>query len=502
MRPWRRHAGSLLVVVAFFLAASLPLAGLLLGFENPSLEKRSLSPLPELLTDGKPNLRLTREFEDYYADHFAFRSYLVTAYHRLNQALLGQSGSGKVLSGRDGWLFFGETLPDFLAEPVLTDAGLRRLALVLSLQKEYLDSLGIEFLFAVAPNKNSLYGDRMPDRYRPVRPMNSLALWLASPLSAAAGDVDLLTPLREAVAGSDTPLYHRTDSHWNNLGARVAYQVLMAAAAETAPEDFAYDDYSGVAYETRTDWEGDLAVMLSPSGVEPEDQQYFDIPQAYRTLRPMRSLEDLRIDTRRLRPLGDGKGLDLLMFRDSFANALIPLLANQFDTATFSREVPYDYRDIDPDTLDLVLVEIVERNLSDLLDRAPVLPAPWRTLPEGADGAAARDLRLEALSVTVSDGWRKVTGRIGGDPETLDTVGRILIGLSDAAGVIRYVEAFPIDETGDAAGPAGPAGKTPGEAAGLTAWLPAEDAANLRIVRILYEMGDAWGSLEADLVLP
>lgn len=506
------HGWALLYISLFLIVCMTPLLGLLTGYENPNLEKRSLAPLPALMADGRPNLALPRNFEDYYADHFAFRSWLISGYNSLNQTVLAQSGNKKVIAGKDRWLFFAETLPDYLAMPTLSPAQLSRLATILSLQQEVLSAKGIDFYFVVAPNKNSIYGEYMPDRFKPVQASSNLDLWLASPYRYEVSTIDLLTPLRQAAASATEPIYHKTDSHWNNLGARIACQVILAEIARQAP-GFAYEDYQMSPYTTRTDWQGDLAAMLYPSGVQLEKQYYFDIPEAYRTLKPMRSLEDLLIQTSQKAGSAESgmqqeRPLRLLMFRDSFANALIPFLANSFSAATFTREIPYNYSTIDQDKPDVVILEIVERNLPNLLQRAPILLAPERTMPEAAaragfsaDNQKDSSPRLAQLTAEPGKIGLKISGRLMGEQAALDAIGPIYLGLAGEDARIRYFEAFPVDETGQASA-TGLAGMEPG-VLGLTAYLP--DSAwtsGLQPAQVWLQSSGQWQRLDCEITLP
>ena len=109
--------------------------------------------------------------------------------------------------------------------------------------------------------------------------------------------------------------------------------------------------------------------MLYPSMDIMDEQVVFDLAGDYRTRRPMRSLEDLLIQTDN----DNGQNVDVLMFRDSFANALIPFLSESLRTITYSRTVPYDYG-LMTDETDIVFIEIVERNLEVLLQGTPQMP--------------------------------------------------------------------------------------------------------------------------------
>lgn len=61
------------------------------------------------------------------------------------------------------------------------------------------------------------------------------------------------------------------------------------------------------------------------------------------------------------------------MFRDSFANALVPILSDSFGKVNYSRVFPYDYRKVETQSPDEVIIEIAERNINWLLQSTPIL---------------------------------------------------------------------------------------------------------------------------------
>ena len=67
-----------------------------------------------------------------------------------------------MILGSDGWLYFSDTLPDYMGQG-MSDAELRYLANDLALMQEYIESQGKQFAFTIAPNKNSIYPEHMPD---------------------------------------------------------------------------------------------------------------------------------------------------------------------------------------------------------------------------------------------------------------------------------------------------------------------------------------------------
>jgi hypothetical protein len=275
----------------------------------------------------------------------------------------------------------------------LSDNEIARLAKTLAIQQSWLESRGVPFVFTIAPNKNSLYGQYMPDRYI-VSDVPSNAKKLGEALKE--NGVNYVN-LFDALGGGSVQLYHKLDTHWNNTGALTAANALLARVRELNA-DFVYAPYNLDRYDVETSWQGDLSDMLYPSASLLDVQHIYDIDKRYRGR--FQSPEDIFIET----TCGTGS-LDLLMMRDSFTNALILPLSNTFASVTYSRAVPYDYTLLTEET-DIVIMEIAERNLPNLIAQAPVMPAPYAALPNVVQQA---DMEV-SLSVEDEEDFIRLSG--------------------------------------------------------------------------------------------
>ena len=103
--------------------------------------------------------------------------------------------------------------------------------------------------------------------------------------------------------------------------------------------------------------------MLYPKGTAREAQQIYETTFSY--VREPRTAEDILIQTTNP-AASNGR---LLLYRDSFGNALHPFLAEDFREATITRQMPYPFDGVQAG--DTVIVEIVERNLENLLKYPP-----------------------------------------------------------------------------------------------------------------------------------
>lgn len=335
-------------------------------------EKRVLTKKPKLFEDGKPNLNFFTQLNDYFSDNFAFRLEMVHINELIYTVALKHSTNEQVIFGKSGWLYFNETIADYTGMTALSDGQVERIATVLTLQSEYLKSKGVQYIFTVAPNKNTIYPQFMPTRFvKSSRP--SVLDKLADALTIRQIHY---SDLKKALLSENTHkyLYHKTDTHWNDLGARVAANSIMQDIKKLLPE-FNFNDSKNVAtVETKS--AGDLKTMLFPLSKSSDDgYTSLALDSLYTVKRPFRSAEDAKITT-----TSDVNLTRLMMFRDSFGNAIIPFLSNNFGYVHYSREYPVNFSDLDAHSPDIVVYEIAQRNVPKLLNKAPLMPAIKRQI--------------------------------------------------------------------------------------------------------------------------
>lgn len=351
-----------------------------------SVGNEQLAEMPALLDeDGKFNQNVLNEFSDYFADHFGFRHEMITLNDQLTGTIVRDLDSSSVLLGKDGWLFYKSTVEDYTGTELFTPRQSYAAAHVLQLMQEYCEANGIQFCFTVAPNKNSLYGSQMPARY-PAAQTHNIELLKQQLTRQNVRYADLFGTLSDP-AGEQ--LYYSLDSHWNMQGAQLAAQTLLQELKGTAPD---FDAYKTGQTTPHT---GDLYEMVYPSGKATEADAEYAFGYAYDE--KFRSADDITIHTENPEETGS-----IFVYRDSFGINLHPFLAQSYGKACFSRNMPYRMSAVAGEQPDVLLVEIVERNLNWLAERAPELPAPERQDIRAADSgntvpAARKDGNMEGF---------------------------------------------------------------------------------------------------------
>ncbi len=344
--------------------------------QDSSAEKRRLSEMPSVISDdGGLNTAFFGEFDTWFSEHFAFRQQLVNADNRLKTALLRTSPDPDVVCGSDGWLYYGDTVDDFLNIRQLSKRSISNIAHDLRLVNDYCSANGMKFIFTCVPNKNSMYPEHMPLNYVPSDGPDNYSM-LSGALADSGFYCDMSSVLNSAA--SSIPLYHKTDTHWNNLGAFVAYNGLMTAAGKD-PLPVGFD------WSSAHDHRGDLAEMLYPAEAPKEQQVYSAYDFTYSYTSNFHALDDVIIDT-----ACDGRNGSLLMFRDSFGEAILKYMAESYGNAEFSRAVPYKLSGRSDNPPDTVIIEIVERNLPNLQKNAPVMEAPAAVMPDNVTVSAEK----------------------------------------------------------------------------------------------------------------
>lgn len=376
--------------VAVFAVLLLPFVGMLWAPTDESVENRELASWP-VLFDEEAGLNgdILSQMGDYFSDHFAYRVPMIDAGAHLYAGLFGVSTADTVVVGDGGWLYYAGTLNDYQNRAPLRAGEARNIAHNLRMLQDYCEERGASFAFTVAPDKNSLYGEAMPFYY-PGVPSDDMAL-LADQLQATGVNyVDLFAPL----AAADERLYFFRDSHWTEKGALAAHDLLAEAGG------FATTGIVAENLQERDDYTGDLAGMLYPLSPDPEPNWYApginDGSGATGTLRSGsawsfvegESVEDATVVTEpadeAFAPTAEANG-GLLMFRDSFGNSLIPYLACEFSSATFSKKLPYNALLVEEEEPSAVIVERAQRHVDLFAQQAPLMVCPSFDLPEDAD---------------------------------------------------------------------------------------------------------------------
>lgn len=171
-------------------------------------------------------------------------------------SLFGKSGNPEILVGRNNFLFEVirednnyNYLRDFLGEYAYDEESLANIYNFLMLRKRAYENQGVEYIVAVIPNAQTVYGENMPAFIRSSG--GTTRLTQLSEYMRTKGEVTFIN-LTDALkaAKSAGVLYNNTENTLNSLGEYFVYQALYQVLPESVKAGTQMIEFSGVTFYT------------------------------------------------------------------------------------------------------------------------------------------------------------------------------------------------------------------------------------------------------------
>jgi len=273
---------------------------------------------------------------------------------------LGDKIFSQVLLGKDGWMEYtsGVNIEDF--QNVTSFEHKRKLGKDLKVFNQYLKSEGITLLIVVAPNKATIYPDKLPNQLKVLPTQSKLDKFILYLEDNNLPVVDLRPSLQTARLGQD--VYYKTDTHWNGYGAFAAYKTIINFLRSSYPELKPYDT-EDLELAIMDPTVRDLSKLMHASFIV-ESNSFFKPKESFvQTMHPREYYGYNQSSW-----VQDSKLPTLLMFHDSFGTMYLnDYLSMNFGeshfvhiynmTEYFTRERIQYFKP------DVIIVEIVERDL-------------------------------------------------------------------------------------------------------------------------------------------
>ncbi|MDE7234304.1 MAG: hypothetical protein K2N29_04510, partial [Ruminiclostridium sp.] len=202
--------------------------------------------------------------------------------------------------------------------------------------------------FLLAPTSQEIYANLLP-KSAPIGSQSELNSFCRERLNCTV--IDVCHALK---SNADSYIYYRTDHHWTSYGAYIAYtEAAKSLGFQSEPLSSFHIEHAS------SDFRGTLYSRTLDLGVTPDviDYYHFNEAAAPRTLTINTGTEIKEYDTLYMREylevkdkyssfLGENSpmmtitserspnGQSLLIFKDSYAHAMIPFLANHYSTIT------------------------------------------------------------------------------------------------------------------------------------------------------------------------
>lgn len=293
-----------------------------------------------------------------------------------------------VIVGYDDYMFYEDTIPDFTGSGFLTDTVYNRAKRALIERNNWAESHGKKLYFVIAPNKNTVYSDYMPEGYT-MASYRRYDQFVELLQSAGITAVDLRETMANAVREvPERNLYYKYDTHWNNHAGYFAYRAAMDMIqkdfpnvvvhdkseyqinyCETYMKDMAYylgyysrlKDYGPVYtlksgrtarlinYTPKAGWGQFAFAYEGPDGYS-DRLYYFQYKNDYNQNAP-----------------------NAYIMRDSYSIAMVPFLKDSFNKSTYNWTFDFSESDILNSDADVIIVIVAERNLRNYVNGKAVV---------------------------------------------------------------------------------------------------------------------------------
>ncbi len=362
-------------VLIFFGMLFLPMVMTLFGLTENRInwETRKKASIPEVPIRNPGSwvnyLKTVKsQLSPYFEDHFPLRETLLDLFQLIKERGLNVNPfPERVVEGKNGWLFLGDYYSEVLKESkglsCFTDQQVSQITSSVLRVKNTLDSMGIVFCIAVAPNKLTVCGEYLnivasgkPTKFEQLdQSLKMKGFHL----------IDLKYGFSQYPSKS---LFYSQDSHWNGFGAFLAYQNLVKGIREAGFRDFPLKTRDKMVLIAGSRQVRDLNPFLRRESREFAIWMHPRKPSGAKelpaVLTPPESFPGLpqQYEKRFSFP---GKPLKILIFHDSFFGGIYIFLNDDARESVFifSR---FDMNLVKKEKPDLVVYETVERNL-DLL---------------------------------------------------------------------------------------------------------------------------------------
>jgi alginate O-acetyltransferase complex protein AlgJ len=382
LAPRARAARDLASIGILITALALPGIGLPLGLDTaaPVEEQRKPAERPAFPTSRRAAAEFAARFDAYLDDHFGFRNGLLRLHGQVATSWLKRrpSETVEVMVGRQGWLYYTgvDAIRSLEGRSLFPEAGRRVWERCIRERGRWLAQRGIRYLVVFAPEKGSIYPEYLPDWLHPSTHGTRFdqAMDVLSGVSEAKV-LDLRRALLDAKRRSPHPVFLLTDTHWNALGVHAAYAEIVTALGQWFP-GVRPAPLSSFMLKWENRKGGDLARLIgqehrlsenAPTLIPRVPARARDVDAAFHRTAASVSAAHPPIVTER-----DGADIrSAVVFRDSFATALVPLLSEHFGRAVFLWTYDFDCEAIERERPSVVIQEFAERVLYSLSPENP-----------------------------------------------------------------------------------------------------------------------------------
>lgn len=299
------------------------------------------------------------EYELYFNDNLPFRNEMITLNSWINYYIFHASTNDKVIIGKDDWLFYGkdDVVPPtcWWGETVYTDAQLQKIADNLTEINDYLADMGIEFVVFLAPYKERIYPEMLPEYYG--SPSGQHMAEQAVEYVRSHTDIRVVYPWEELLDAKehirDATLYYKTDTHWNRVGAYVGSAALCSELGIEMP----WIAGSEIVIERTGNWAGDLTSMIHLGKYLRENDNDYSV-SGYDDHDVENRTDDVKTAT--VYHCTNGDARKIYVAGDSYFTLMGEFVGSQFNDTYIVHRANYTNASLQEEAPDIFVLEVID----------------------------------------------------------------------------------------------------------------------------------------------
>lgn len=325
-------------IVIFIFVLVFPMVSwpVLFPFDKTELnENRKLAEFPEF------NNEFFINFDKFFTDHLPFRNDYIKFYSKFENSIenvyikiLGSLGvpyyviRNNVILGKNGWLYYngwvGENLKYYLGTNLPTEEELSKMVENAEKVSNYFESQGKQFVFYIAPNKEQIYYENMPNGIRVVSEIKRMDMIVD--YFQKHSNVKILYPKDELLeAKSEKQIYYKYDTHWNEAGGYYGVLPLLKTLGISVGD---------VSFTEKERIGGDLSAMLANTNTKDVGYNMIYRPEIEVT-GPKVELNQEFVNAKICCTSTNTNGKKLFVMGDSFRLAMVDVLSKEFSSSKF-----------------------------------------------------------------------------------------------------------------------------------------------------------------------
>lgn len=309
---------------------------------------------------------VTTQFENQLQESLPINFDSVFTYLALREVI-----SRQVVLGEENWLFYKSTsdsdpIADFEGSNRYSEDEMQAITNTAAQTQAILENKGIHFAIMIAPNKENIYWEYMPDIYHHAD-VSSTDILIDYMIQ---NHVNMISPKEELLENRlKHQLYFSYDTHWNQLGAYIGTKEALASWGIAVPD---LADREITAQELKSNYhicaEDDLAKMIGLRSLFDDETEYEIAGSCPMDWTAFAAEQDNGTVSHYSNPNADVDGT-ILLVGDSFRVSMVPSLREIFSEVYVihrSNYTPQLLEAVEPDYLLAVYVERYSREIGDI----------------------------------------------------------------------------------------------------------------------------------------